>query len=295
MGEIIGRSHGGIFADVIIPRILGAARTFGRRLKPALLPNAIYSRGNPDHQSAVDLFRGEWSSRLPLPGVTTGTSELYADPRVAWLAGHCGRLDGRSVLELGPLEGGHTFALENLGARVVAIESNQLAFQRCLIAKNALGMRATFLLGDFTRYLATTTERYDLVFASGVLYHMQDPVALLKDVSRVSNAVFIWTHYYDEAAIGKLPRIACSFTGRKSAAAVDGNARVEYHERAYRAGLLTYLLPGFCGGMNVKTNWMTVDDLDKCLASLGFDVREAQIEAGNPNGPCVSIYGRRSA
>ena len=259
-----------------------------------MIRRAIYSRNYPDHQAAVDLFGGEWASKLPIPGVTSGNNQLYSDPRVAWLAERRGKLDGASVLELGPLEGGHTYLLEKRGARVVAIESNQLAFQRCLIAKNALGMQASFLLGDFTRYLATTTDRYDLVFASGVLYHMQDPVALLRDAGRVSDELFIWTHYHDAASIAKLPRLARSFTGRKSTVAVDAGHSVEYHERAYRAGFLTYILPGFCGGMHVKTHWMTLADIEKCLALLGFDHRETAIEAANPNGPCVSLYARRT-
>jgi len=112
-------------------------------------------------------------------------------------------------------------------------------------------------------------------------------------VGRVSGEVFIWTHYYDEAAIAKLPPIARSFTGRKSTASV-GDATVDYHERAYRAGLLSYVLPGFCGGMHVRTNWMTLADIEKCLGALGFGVREVDVDSGNPNGPCVSIYARRN-
>lgn len=277
-----------------VERLLAAAAMFGKRLKPALVPGGIYSREYPSHQAAADLFVGEWTSRLPLPGVDTGASELYSDGRPRWLAERCGGLDGRSVLELGPLEGAHTFQLEGLGARVVAIESNQRAFQRCLVARNALQMRATFLLGDFTRYLATTTDRHDLVFASGVLYHMPDPAALLRDAARVANEVFLWTHYFDAAAIGKLPRIARSFTGREATVVAEGGARVVYHERAYRAGWLTHLLPGFCGGMHVRTNWMTVGDIEKCLVSLGFDVRDMDADADHPHGPCVSLYARRA-
>jgi Protein of unknown function (DUF1698) len=84
-----------------------------------------------------------------------------------------------TVLELGPLEGAHTYRLQQLGAgRILAIESNVEAYLKCLIVKEALGMkRAEFMLGDFTLYLQECTERFDLVFCCGVLYHMQDPLS----------------------------------------------------------------------------------------------------------------------
>ena len=43
-----------------------------------------------------------------------------------------------------------------------------------------------------------TTERFDLCWATGVLYHQVDPLALLRSIARVSDRVFVWTHFYDE-------------------------------------------------------------------------------------------------
>ena len=43
----------------------------------------------------------------------------------------------------------------------------------------------TFLLGDFVKHLEThPDERYDMVLASGVLYHSTDPVHLLELIAR---------------------------------------------------------------------------------------------------------------
>src|SRR5205085_12295967 len=58
--------------------------------------------------------------------------------------------------------------------------------------------RSEFLLGDFALYLQSCRERFDMVFASGVLYHMEDPLALIRDIARVTDRCFIWTHYFDE-------------------------------------------------------------------------------------------------
>ena len=86
-----------------------------------------------------------------------------------------GDYKGISVLELGPLEGGHAYMLEKAGVgSVLSIEANTRAFLKCLISKEIFGLnKCHFLLGDFTEYLNKLDEhiRFDLVFASGVLYH----------------------------------------------------------------------------------------------------------------------------
>jgi len=38
------------------------------------------------------------------------------------------------------------------------------------------------MLGDFTLHLQECTERFDLVFCCGVLYHMQDPLRLIRGI-----------------------------------------------------------------------------------------------------------------
>ena len=39
--------------------------------------------------------------------------------------------------------------------------------------------RVRFLCGDVVAYLKTTTISFDMCVASGILYHMSDPVELL--------------------------------------------------------------------------------------------------------------------
>jgi hypothetical protein len=42
-----------------------------------------------------------------------------------------------------------------------------------------------------------------LIIASGVLYHMVEPVKLLQDMARASRSIGVWTHYYDADIISK--------------------------------------------------------------------------------------------
>lgn len=153
----------------------------------------------PSHQNAVDIFKDKWASNFAgvCPGLHAGQNPLFALDRrpseAARLLGVGGRFDGMRVLELGPLEGAHTYQLEKLGATsILAIELNTEAFLKCLITKEITGLSsARFMHGDFTEFLKCTDENFDLVFCCGVLYHMEDPIALIEAISRVSDKCFV--------------------------------------------------------------------------------------------------------
>ena len=135
-----------------------------------------YVRTTPTPQNALNIFQGEWTSRLPEPlaQYQAGTLGLFDDERIKWLASEIGGLSEKSVLELGPLEGGHTSMLEQLGAAdITAIEANTRAFLKCLIVKELLNLQhAHFLCGDCVEYLHQPGPSFEVCVASGVLYHM---------------------------------------------------------------------------------------------------------------------------
>jgi hypothetical protein len=94
----------------------------------------FYADTEPNAQSTVDIFKGEWLSVLP-GGLNSGWADLFNVSRVAW-PNSLFNISGKSVLELGPLEGGHSFALHHIGAATItAVEANSRAFLKCLIIK----------------------------------------------------------------------------------------------------------------------------------------------------------------
>ena len=141
-------------------RRLGAGKTAQESLNH-------YVIGMPNPQNAVDAMAGWIGAMPPESGLVAGGAALYADTRIAWLLQRCFAVAGRDVLELGPLEGSHTYMLHQAGAATIdAIEANALAYMRCLVAKEVLGLnRARFLLGDFLPWLEAAQRRYDLVVA----------------------------------------------------------------------------------------------------------------------------------
>jgi Protein of unknown function (DUF1698) len=253
-----------------------------------------YVKSTPSKQNVINLFDGEWSSVLP-PGVDLvtrpGTAGLFDDGRVKWAEEVLGSFSGCSVLELGPLEGGHSYMFQTSGAsEVVAIEANSRAFLKCLCIKEILGLnKVAFLLGDFMHYLEENTRRFDLIFASGVLYHMDDPVRLLDLISRHTDKVYVWTHYFDLDIIGANERLSRKF---------GDLANYSYEGFSYEAATQSYgealEWVGFTGGVRPTSKWLTRDSILAAMKLFGFrDVQVNFQQPDHPNGPAFAFCAKR--
>ncbi len=250
-----------------------------------------YVKAPPSDQQALDVFAGQWSSAFPeAMGLAAGAVPLFEDPRIAWTIEQMGGVDDLHILELGPLEGGHSSMLHAAGASVTAIESNTRAFLKCLIVKNILDLhRCRFELGDFLPFLSQTDRRFDLVLASGVLYHSPDPVALIESIGRVTDRVAIWTHYFEPGLMGseRFARVFAPFGD-----SVEWRGRtIGLRRRAY---LETLDWSGFCGGSEESALWIDKESLFGMLAELGFtDVRVQFDDPEHPYGPCLMLFASR--
>jgi hypothetical protein len=251
----------------------------------------IYVTSAPSLQNAVDAVAG-WNTTFPPQfELKAGSLATYNDPRILWAIQNFGSLEGRHVLELGPLEGGHTSMLEAAGARVEAIEANQRAFMRCLITKEILGLtRSKFWLGDFVKALETWEQHYDLIVACGVLYHLKDPLRLIDLVAKRTDAVFFWTHVVTEES---MPRS----DPRRLVIAPDVETH-EFHGLKVRAYRRTYASAedsvAFCGGPIDEHRWLHRDDLLEALKVVGFsDIRTEHDQPNHIYGPALSIFARK--
>jgi hypothetical protein len=254
-----------------------------------------YVTTTPTAKNLIDLFNGEWSSAMPADSglaATPGTAALFNDNRVRWASDVLGGFEGRRVLELGPLEAGHSYMMQKMGAAsITAIEANSRAFLKCLCIKEIFGLdRVKFLLGDFVEYLRHSDERYDTVVASGVLYHMADPVELLQLIAKAADNVFIWTHYYDAALIKAAPHLVKKF-GKPRTEVRDG-VTYEVVEQQYEKALNW---AGFCGGSAPTSQWLTRESLLNGVRSLGFDDIAVNFDQpDHPNGPALALCAKRT-
>jgi hypothetical protein len=253
-----------------------------------------YVLKEPTNQNILDISKDEWSSKLPSNNnliTNPGISPLFEDSRVTWAEEVLGSFCNLHILELGPLEGGHSYMLEKSGAKkVISIEANTHAFLKCLCIKEIMDLHnVEFKLGDFISYLKNTNKLFDVVFASGVLYHMMEPLQLLKLISVVTNRVFIWTHYYDKEIIASNKELTHKFSDLSSLC-YEGNTYF-YSTQSYKKALNW---AGFCGGPEKESTWLTKESLLDALHQFGFNEITINFEDPNhPNGPALALCAKK--
>ncbi len=251
---------------------------------------------SPRPENAFTIQSGNWTSRVPgLPNTQTGNLELFSDDRMNWVLNNFNRKKGATVLELGPLEGAHSFQLEGAGLSVIAIEANVNAFLRCLIVKNHFDLKTKYLLGDFgaDEYIF---PKVDLIVASGVLYHQQNPLGLLEKISSSSDQLFLWTHVYDDryelwnSEIVKL--VGKKFIPKSTETLSFNGLKIRLIPYLYEN---TLDWDGFTGGLAGGSKWIHRDDLVPLLKSFGYDNVELNFDqVDHPHGPAIGIWASRN-
>jgi len=207
-----------------------------------------------------------WTSQFLFKGMLAGGHiRLDDDPRLKWHIDTVGGVQKKKVLELGSLEAAHTKMLCEHGAFVTAIEGNPDCFLRCLIVKEAFDLKAKFIFGDFCEYVKDCGW-FDIVSATGVLYHQTNPVELIFDISKITDTVFVWSQVASET----IP------PGEETK--IDG-----YKGKINRYGIPT---SSFCGGLHDEAFWMYPDDMRRCFEDAGFNITEKPV-LSNINGDCL--------
>jgi len=257
----------------------------------------VYSRECPSNQAMADIFKGSWTSAFPdeyhVKAGETRHFDFAVDWRVDWVNSILpGGINKFSVLELGPFEGYNTWQMEKLGVKsVLSIEANNLNFLKCLVVKEIARLNARFLYGDFIPYFENSTERFDMVWASGILYHSAEPLKLLESISRVSNKLFLYTHYYDEQAIQGNPFLSDFYNREKNITVETGGFKYLLHFRSYNEKKDSF----FCGGIEDYSFWMEKKDILSFLNHLGFNEIKTRLDQlDNPHGPVLCLLAEKN-
>lgn len=252
----------------------------------------VFVRSAPSPQAAVDAVADVWASRLPAPlqDVQVGEAGLFDDHRIHWAFERLGGVSGGSVLDLGPLEGGHCYMAQQAGAaKVVGVEANSKAFLKCLVAKELLGLdRCSFLCGETTQYLRSSEESFDLCIACGILYHMVNPIELIDLISQRASRLFLWTHVYTDDALqnpGLAPKLG-------------PHRQIDYNGHSYEVVSHNYgtdnRVAGFFGGVASHSNWITRSSLMDALRNFGWqDIEISYDEPFHQNGPALALVAVR--
>lgn len=251
----------------------------------------LFLENEPSKQNVLNVFAGDWSSAMPIGSDLVskpGPAGLFDDHRITWAASVLNGFKNKKILELGPLEGGHSYMLQQHGAAAIhSIESNTRAYLRCLCIKELFDLhKVKFHLGDFREYLKNTVDRFDVVLASGVLYHMTKPLDLLADISKVSDHLILWTHFYDAPTAMK-GTVRFEPPVEIHRGSFSGLGAKRFYEEALNWS-------GFCGGSQPHAVWLERKTILDFLVEIGFKKIDISGETlDHPNGPCFTLVASK--
>jgi SAM-dependent methyltransferase len=144
--------------------------------------------------------RGPWCTKFEIDGRAYGGELDYrGDQRVKYALSEFP--DARSILELGSLEGGQSFQLARMpGTKLLAIEGRADSLHRAQWVQKILGVdNINFVQGNLENDELKQYGPVDLVFCSGLLYHLPRPWALIEQIGSITRNLFLSTHYVDDA------------------------------------------------------------------------------------------------
>lgn len=209
-----------------------------------------------------------WIFRFRIEGADYGGAiSAASDPRVDQFFRFAPSAE--TILELGSLEGAHTFMLaERLGTkRVLALEGRESNLRKARFVQELLRVpNAKFAQANLENSDLAAFGKFDAVFCSGVIYHLPEPWKLISQLPAIAPNLFIWTHYAADA----------------DAEIVPGGLRGKIHIEGGAAEPLS--------GMSATATWLTLGSLITSLTKSGYaSVHVIDNDLTHANGPAVTI------
>jgi SAM-dependent methyltransferase len=217
----------------------------------------------------VDEFArlGPWITQFVINGVSNGGDyQVINDRRVQQFLERFP--NARTILELGSLEGGHTFTLARQPGveRVLAVEARAANIDKAKFIGSLLGVsNVQFKQANLEQLQLVSLGYFDAIFCCGLLYHLPEPWKLLSQAPRVAPSLFVWTVYATE---------------NEATIEIDGLRGREYVEGGLNEPL---------SGCSPKSIWLTLPSLLELLKRSGYREIEILDKAQNPNGSAVSL------
>lgn len=185
-----------------------------------------------------------------------------------------GRLAGLRVADLGSLEGGFALALARQGMEVTAIEARRKNLDKCLLLHEQFGLaNLEFVHDDVKNFTRQKYGDFDVVLALGIFYHLDAPLAWLRQVAEATRAVLILESHYapaDEAALAlldsRLKHLGPLKKVEDGGNIYDGRWFLEYGPGVDPEGQL------WASYSNGSSFWLTKESLLRAALRSGFEL-----------------------
>ena len=173
-----------------------------------------------------------------------------------------------TVVDLGCLEGGYTVAFARAGFQALGIEARESNFANCQFVAEKLGLANLCFVQDDVRNIGEYGP-FDVVFCSGLLYHMDTPSAYLEQLAaNARKALIINTHYITGFPV-EIPGLRFSGT---EPVTHEGNLGIWFNEYPANAAPAAIEANRWAAWGNPGSFWMHKDYLLQRLRDVGFGI-----------------------
>lgn len=177
--------------------------------------------------------------------------------------------DVKTILELGSLEGGHSFALAQNSSveKIIAIEARDKNLEKAHFIKELLeDEKVEFVKGNLEKTDLSKLGKFDAIFCSGLLYHLPKPWELIEQCCQISSRLFLSTQY----------------AGEKEAKKFSNNLRGKWYAEG------SWLDP--LSGVSKYSFWLSMGSLINILTFNGYkNINIFDNNLSHPKGPLVTL------
>ena len=198
-----------------------------------------------------EITPGNWT----LPGAPEIGTEPVSVSYLRTIRQFC--RSGARVADLGCLEGGYSVLLAREGYEVVGIEGQQGNFETCQWVAGQVGLDNLRFVQDDVRDIGDHGS-FDAVLCAGLLYHLDQPVAYLDQLGRLTRRLLIVSTNFATVEGGELETFGDLLDD-------------ELSEHEGRRGRWFGEVPGPWSSLgNPRSFWLERDDLLRAMVAADF-------------------------
>lgn len=169
----------------------------------------------------------------------------------------------KRVLELGPYDGTDSVYLAKNTDELVCIEARPENIEAVRSRLEANGLtNVSIIHADLEIFILEDLGWFDCVWASGIIYHVQDPDQLIKRISKITAKCYGWTHL----------------------AETEFSTRNGYAGEPYKEG------DSLLSGLSSRSWWLSPKEFIRVWEELGWTCEYTTPPTPHPNGALAACF-----
>lgn len=158
--------------------------------------------------SSNELIKGfePWYHSFYFNGIRFGTKDNIVASKLRVEEFYTFFTNSKRILELGSLEGSDSFYLaKKQDVKVIAIEARRENINKSEFLRKHYSLdNIIFIQEDLDEINFEDFDDFDAVLCCGILYHLKEPWKLIQKLSKITNNLYLWTHYWGDNSLTEI-------------------------------------------------------------------------------------------